>query len=80
MTDKLTQEQEANKAIFQLNSAMSEALELYDVYGMGIYKEQVVAEMVKLALQFHARLTGFDVEISKDAELISIPLGEEPDD
>jgi len=80
---QLSQTEEYNKALFQMEGAFHELLSLYNVHGMWVFNEQgaVDRECTKIAIQFLARVMGIpDVLIGHQEELISIPLGEEPDD
>jgi hypothetical protein len=69
------------KALFQFRAAVTEVLDIYNIYGLGVHNEQgnITDVMEKLALQLHARIQGVDIPIGQQFELVSI-VGEEPDD
>jgi hypothetical protein len=83
MGDKPSLIDDYNHALYSFENEITKALDVYKLYGMGVYNEhwQLTYEIEKMALQLHARLLGLpDIEIGQEQELISIPVEEGPDD
>ena len=58
------EEQDYNKAKFQLRSAVTDALDVFDKYGQGVYIKGAVEEILKLADDYSLRLRGVDKPLS----------------
>jgi len=54
------------KAAWQFKRNVSEVLKVYDMYGMGIFEQGVVEEVMELAVQLAKRFRGIDVPISHE--------------